>query len=228
VVDKAIAEAQSAGDLGGQAGALMQKGQLLAGQGHGDEALALLRSAQTAFAQAGAEAGQALALEAQGSVLLQLGQGEQARRCFEQAGQAFERLGMHDGEARLDVRLGDLDAAEGKAQGGEARYKRALRLSRQSKLGDYSLGALLGLAAAFNKAGRRLEALHLALLCEQALAQGLMPASEPEYFAELGRRAEAVLGQIGSKLLRSVIDEARAKLAQQDLRALLKGCVEKN
>jgi class 3 adenylate cyclase/predicted ATPase len=227
VVDKAIAEAQAVGDGPGQAGALMQKGQLLAGQQRYDEALALLQAAQAAFAKGGSQLGQALALEAQGSARLRQGQGALARGLYDQACQAFAQHGLRDGEARICVRLGDLDVAEGKPAGGEAWYLRALKVSRQSKPGDYSLGALLGQAAIIHKQGRKLEALHLALLCERALVAGLMQASEAEFYADLGRRAEVVLAQIGSKLLQSVIEEARAKMAEQDARALLKDALVK-
>jgi len=228
IVDKAIAEAHAAGDLSGQAGALMQKAQLLKGQGRLDDALALLQAAHATFAKAASELGQALALESQGCAFLAMERPVPARRQFELAADAFIQAQAQDGEARLCVRLGDLDAAEGKQQGGEGYYKKALKLSRLSKPGDYSLGALLGLAAAWARIGRKLEALHLALVCERALELGMMPASEPEFHADLARRADAVLAQIGGRLMRSVIDEARAKVAREDARALVKECVEKN
>jgi class 3 adenylate cyclase/predicted ATPase len=228
ILDKAVAEALAAGDLGGQAGALMQKGQLLASQERFKEALALMQEAQAVFVKAGSEQGQALALEGQACAVQRQGDGGLARRYFEEASRIFGRAGMHEGEARACVRLGDLDASEGKIQGGEASYKRALRLSRQNKPGDYSLGALLGLSALFHKQGRKLEALHLVLACERAQAAGILPASEPEFSADVQRRTTALLGQIGGKLLQSVVDEARGKLAKEDARALLKECVEKN
>ena len=228
ILDKSIAEAQAAGDLSGQAGSLMQKAQMLASQQRYEEALALMQAAQAAFAKAGSDPGQALALEGQANANQGQGQRVLARRLFEEAGQAFNRAGMPDGEARVFVRLGDLDAAEAKPQGGEAYYKRALKLSRLNKPGDYSVGALLGLAGVFHKAGRKLEALHLGLVCERLLASGMMPASEPEFFAELKQRSEAALSLIGGKLLHSVVDEARAKLSKEDARGLLKECIEKN
>jgi predicted ATPase/class 3 adenylate cyclase len=228
VLDRAMAEAKAAGDGTGQAGAMMQKGQLLAGQKNYAEALGLLQAAQAAFAAAASEQGQALALEAQGGVILAQGDALLARRCLEQGVQTFARSGLYDGEARVCVRLGDLDSAEGKAPAAEALYKKALRLSHQNKPGDYSLGALLGLAGLLTKAGRKLEGLQMALLCERALGAGMMPPSEPEFFADLGRRAQATLAQIGAKLMQSVIEEARAKMAKDDVRALLKDYVEKN
>jgi hypothetical protein len=84
------------------------------------------------------------------------------------------------------------------------------------------LGALLGLAALQLKQGRKLEALHLALVCERALAQRLFPPSEPEFYGELEQRCRALLDRLGGKLLASVIEEARVRLSKQDARALLK------
>ena len=206
----------------------MQKAQLLAGQGRTDEALALMQAGQAAFAKAGSELGQGLALEGQAGVYLRRGDLVMARRVYEEASQVFGRAGIPDGEARLCVRLGDMDAAEGKPDGGLGFYKRALRLSRQNKPGDYSLGALLGMAINLQKLGRKLESLQLALLCERVLKLGLMPPSEPGFNADLVKRAEAVLGQIGAKLMQSVVDEARARLAKEDARAQLKEGIEKN
>ena len=227
LVDKAIAEAQGRGDPAGQAAALLQKGQLQAGRQDFEKALASMKSAQEAFDKAGSEPGQALAMESQAGIYLQQGHASLARPLLERACQKFVQAQLRDGEARPCVRLGDLDAAEGKAQGGEAWYRRALRLSRLHKPGDYSLGALLGMALLLHKQGRKLESLNLALACERGLALGIMPASDPEFFAALGRKSEAVLAQIGSKLLHSVVDEARAKMAGQDARAALKESLEK-
>jgi len=227
VVDKTIAEAQAAGDWAGQAGAQMQKGQLLAGQQNFDEALELMQAAEGAFVKGGSKLGQALAMEAQGCARLKQGKLGFTRTLFDQACQVFNAAGLLDGEARLSVRLGDLDGEESRPKAGEGWYQRAVKLSRQHKPGDYSLGALLGLAALFHKQGRKLEALHLALVSERALQLGVLPPSEPEFHAELGPRCASVLAQIGSKLMQSVIEEARAKIVQEDPRALLRECLDK-
>jgi len=227
VVDKTIAEALAAGDWAGQAGAQMQKGQLMAGQGNYEEAMELMQAAEAAFVKGGSKLGQALAMEAQGCARLKQGKLGFTRTLFEGACQVFNTAGMMDGEARLCVRIGDLDGEEARPKSGENWYQRAVKLSRQSKPGDYSLGGLLGLAVLFHKAGRKLEALHLALVCERAIKLRMLPPSEPEFYAELGPRSEAVLALIGSKLMNSVIEEARAKIAQEDPRALLKDCLEK-
>jgi class 3 adenylate cyclase/tetratricopeptide (TPR) repeat protein len=226
-VDRAIAEAQAAGDLSGQAAALLQKAQLQAGQGALDAALESLEAAHTCYAKAGSESGGALVMEAQAGLWLQKGEARAARELLEQAMDRHHQREQRDGEARLAVRLGDLDAQEGKPGAGEGWYNRALKLSRLQKPGDYSLGALLGLAAIAHKQGRKLEALHLALLVERALATRMMPPSEPEFYAELGQRCEALLSSVASKLLGSVIEEARAKMAKQDARALLKEQLDK-
>ena len=228
ILDKAIAEAQSAGDLPGQAGASMQKAQLLAGQGRTDEALALMQAGQLAFAKVGSDMGQGLALEGQAGIYLRKGDVGTARRVYEEASQLFGRAGITEGEARLCVRLGDLESGEGKADAALNAYKRALRISRQNKLGDYSVGALLGLALNFHKTARKLDAMHLALVCERALSAGVMPASEPEFFAALKLRCEDIVGQVSAKLLGAVVDDARARLLKDDVRRLLKECVEKN
>jgi hypothetical protein len=55
-----------------------------------------------------------------------------------------------------------------------------------------------------------------------------MPASEAGFYADLEPRAEAVMAQIGSKLMQSVIEDARMKLGKEDLRRLLKESIEKN
>jgi tetratricopeptide (TPR) repeat protein len=226
-VDRAIAEAQAAGDLSGQAAALLQKAQLQAGQGALDAALESLEAAHTCYAKAGSESGGALVLEAQAVLWLQKGEERAARDLLSQAMERHNQLGQRDGEARLAVRLGDLDMQEGKPGLGEGWYSRAMKLSRLQKPGDYTLGALLGQAALAHKQGRKLEALHLGLLVERGLATRMMPPSEPEFYAELGRRCEALLAQVASKLLGSVIEEARAKLARQDARALLKEQLDK-
>ncbi|HTB23161.1 MAG TPA: tetratricopeptide repeat protein [bacterium] len=226
-VDQVIADAHAAGDWAGQAGARLQKGQLLARQQKFDESLLLMQEAQADFSKVGSALGQGLALESQGCTHLKQGQPGSARTLFQQASQLFGQSGLRDGEARLCVRLGDLDSAEGKTDGGEAWYQKALKLSRQNKPGDYSLGALLGLAALMQKQGRHLEALHFALLCERILSEGLMPASEAEFYEELGVKSAALTAKLGSKLMRSVIDEARLKMAKEDVRAMLKESVEK-
>jgi class 3 adenylate cyclase/predicted ATPase len=228
IVDKAIVEAQGRNDAAGQAAALIQKGQLLTGKGEFDKALASFGGAQAAFSRAGSEAGQALAMECQAVARLQQGQATVARNLLEQACQKCALAQLREPEARLCVRLGDLDASEGKPQGGESWYKRALRLSRQHKPGDYSLGAMMGLSLHLLKQGRKLEAMGLALSCERCLALGIMPASDPEFYAELVRKSEALMAQVGSKLLHTVLDEARARMASQDARGLLKENLEKN
>ena len=200
---------------------------LLADQKRYEDALALMQAAQEAFGKARSVLGQALAMEAQACARRRQGQAGPARLLFDQAFQAFGQAGLHDGEARVCVRLGDLDAEEAKPLGGEGWYQRALKLSRQNKPGDYTLGALTGLAGILHKQGRKLEALRLALLCERILHSNLMPASEAEFHAELGREVEEVLARIGTKLMRSVIEEARAKMAQEDARVILKESMER-
>ena len=133
----------------------------------------------------------------------------------------------HEGEARICVRLGDLEQADGKPGGGESWYKRVFRLSRQNKPGDYTLGGLMGFAVLFHLQGRKMEALHLALLCEKALAMGMMPASEPEFHADLGKRLEDVMSQVRSRVLTSVVEDARDMMTLKDPRALLRECLEK-
>lgn len=224
-VEQIVIDARAAGDLGGQAGALMQKGKLMAKLGRFDEGLAVLQEAQAGFAKLGSALGQGQALEAQACAKLRQGHGSQARGLFLQAGEAFAQAGARDGEARAYVRLGDLDYAEGKNEGGEGSYLKALRLSRQGKLGDYSVGALLGLAGVMARQNRALEALQLGLLGERVLP--LMPAPDAEFHDELEAKTVSVMAQLGSKLLRSVIDEAREKMAGKDARALLKEAVEK-
>ena len=224
-VDQVILDAQAAGDGAGQAGALLQKGQLLARQERYDEALALMQEGQAAFAKAGSAQGQALALEGQACTRLKQAQAGAARGLLLQACQAFAQCGAPDGEARLHVRLGDLDFTEAKHESGEGSYQKALRISRQHKPGDYSLGALLGQAALLHKQGRHLESLHLGLLCERSL--GLMVASEAEFYDELGVKVGALLARVGSKLLQSVIEDARAKMQKEDARAQLKEAIEK-
>jgi class 3 adenylate cyclase/predicted ATPase len=226
-VDRAIGEAQSAGDASGQAAALLQKAQLQSGQGALDAALESLDAAHACFAKAGNEAGGAQVLEAQANLWVQKDELRAAREQLEKAFERYGQLGQRDGEARVAVRLGDLDAAEGKPGTGEGWYTRALKLSRLHKPGDYSLGALLGLASIAHKQGRKLEALHMALLAERGLATRMMPPSEPEFYADLKPRCEAVLAQVATKLLGSVIEEARAKMAKQDARALLKEALDK-
>lgn len=220
-VERAVAEALAHGDVAGQAAALLQKAQLQAPL-DAEAALATLQTARACFAQAGSESGAALALEARAGVLCQKGDRRGARAALEEALECHVQKGQREAEARLCVRLGDLDQAEGRPQGGEPWYQRALRHSRQQKPGDYSLGALLGLAALQLKQGRKLEALHLALVCERALAQRLFPPSEPEFYGELEQRCRALLDRLGGKLLASVIEEARVRLSKQDARALLK------
>jgi len=224
-VDQVIADAQSAGDWAGQAAGLLQKGQLLARQQKFDEVVALMQEGQEYFAKVGSTLGQALALESQACTRVKQGLPTEARGLFQQAGQIFSQSGMHDGEARLCVRMGDLDFAEGRTDAAEGVYQKALKLSRQNKPGDYSLGALLGLAAVFQKQGRNLESLELALLCERTL--GLMPASDAEFYEELAKKSEAMMAKLGSKLMRSVIDESRAKMAKEDARALLRKFLDK-
>ena len=229
-LDQVISDAQLIGDGVGQAGALLQKGQLLARQDGwaeaAEDALGLMQEAQAAFAKAGNAQGQGLALEAQAGLRRRQRQAGMARGLLQDAGAFFAQAGAHDGEARVQVRIGDLDAAEGKGEGGEGWYKKCLRLSRQHKLGDYTVGALLGLAVVQHKQGRKLEALQLALVAGQALAW--MPVSEAEFHEELAARATTVLGQVGLRLLQSLVDEAREKLAKDDIRARLKEAVAQN
>jgi hypothetical protein len=126
------------------------------------------------------------------------------------------------------VRLGELDAAEGRGGDGEGWFKRALRISRQHKPGDYSLGALIGLSRAQLKQNRKLEALQAALLCERSLTARIMPATDPDFYGELKGKAEAALNAAVAKLLRNVTDEARGRLEGTDLRAQLKELIEKS
>jgi predicted ATPase/class 3 adenylate cyclase len=226
-VDQVIADAQAAGDWAGQAGGLMQKGDLLARQQKFEEALALMQEGQAGFAKVGSALGQALALESQAGVRLKQGRANLARGLFLQASQGFAESGAKDAEARLCVRLGDLDFSEARNESGEGMYQKALRLSRMNKPGDFSLGALLGMAALLHKQGRNPDSLSLALLCERALGLGMMPASDAEFYEGLAVKSKALLAQLGSKLMRSVIDEAGAKLDKQDARALLRESVEK-
>ena len=226
-VNQIISDAKLANDPSGQAGALLQKGKLLVRQQKFDEALATILESQTLYAKMGSTLGQALALENQACTRLKQGQTPTARGLLQQSCQVFAQAGQRDGEARLNIRMADLDFSESRGDNGEALYQKVLRLSRQNRLGDYSLGALLGMAALLQKQGRNLEALTPALLCERALAVGLMPASDAEFYEDLNRRCAALLAQVSSKLMRSVIDEARAKMAAQDARTLLKESVEK-
>jgi predicted ATPase/class 3 adenylate cyclase len=228
VVDKAVAEAEAAGDHAGQAAALRQKGQLLAGQQRYEEALEPLKAAEEAFVRAGSSHGQALALESQALVRIAQSQLGSARGALEQACQLHAQGGSPDGEARVCVRLGDLDALEGRPRGGEGWYVRAVKVSRLGKPGDYTLGAFLGLAVLLNRQGRRLEALHLTLICERSLIEGMMAPSDPEFYAELAARCANVLNQIASKLMRSVIDEARERMGKEDARAVLKEALGRN
>ena len=187
-----------------------------------------MRGAQAAFVRGGSAPGQAQALEAQARVALSQGQAAPARALLDAACEAFAQCGWHDGEARVCVRLGDLDASEGRPQGGQGWYARALKLSRQNKPGDFSLGGLLGLAPIVHQQGRKLEALHLALVCERALALRVMPVSDPAFHAALETRCLEILARVTSKLMRSVVDEARAKLERGDVRVQLKECLEKD
>lgn len=225
-VDQLISEAHKAGEWGEQAGALMQKGQMLVRQGRFDEALAAMKDGQAAFAKAGSAAGQAHALESQGRARQQQGQPAEARAFFQRAAEAYAQCGSREGEARLAVRLGDLDASQIGGDGGEASYKRALILSRQHKMGDYSLGALLGMAGMLFGRGRILDALNLGVLCARCLEEGLMPVSEEGFNEELFQKAADLMGQLGSRLMRNVLEEAGVRVASEDARKLLKESLE--
>ena len=227
VVDQIITESEAGQDWGGQAAALLQKSRLLRQTGRGAEALPMLEQARHAFAQAGSAAGEASCLEDLAMALQEQGEGGRARLALEQAIQGYSSCGNPEGEARALVRMSDLDLAENKLDKSEACCQQAIKMSRIVKLGEHSLAALLGIAALYQRQGRMSEALRLAVLCERALQEGLLPAPHPGFHSSTVKKAEALLAQLGAKIMQSVIDAARAKIASEDLRLALKESIDK-
>jgi tetratricopeptide (TPR) repeat protein len=227
VVDQIITESEASQDWGGLGSALLQKSRLLRQTGRGAEALPLLEQARQAFAQAGSASGEASCLEDLAVALQEQGEAGKARQALELAIQGYSHCGNPEGEARALVRMSDLDLAEGKLEKSEACCQQAIKMSRIVKLGEHSLAALLGIAALYHRQGRMSEALRLAVICERALKEGLLPAPHPGFHAATLKRSEALLAQLGSKILQSVIDAARAKAAAEDLRLSLKEAIDK-
>jgi class 3 adenylate cyclase/predicted ATPase len=227
VVDQIITESEASQDWSGLGSALLQKSRLKRQTGSGAEALPLLEQARQAFSQACSAAGEASCLEDLAVALQEQGEGGKARQALEQAIQGYSQCGNPEGEARSLVRMSDLDLAEGRLEKSEACCQQAIKMSRIVKLGEHSLAALLGIAALYHRQGRMSEALRLAVVCERAINEGLLPAPHPGFHAATLKKSEALLSLLGSKIMQSVIDAARAKVAAEDLRLSLKEAIDK-
>jgi predicted ATPase len=226
VVDQTISESEAAQDWASQAAALLQKAQLLRQAGRSTEALPLLEQARHAFAKTGSVGGEAACREELAGALQELGQAGEARTALEQSAQGFASSGIPEGEARLLVRIADLDIAENRLEKGEAGYRQALKMSRFTKLGEHSLAALLGIAALYQRQGRLMESLRLAVLAERSLKESLLPAPHPGFHLATLKKTEELLAQLGAKIMQSVIDSARAKAKAEDLRLALKESID--
>jgi class 3 adenylate cyclase/predicted ATPase len=227
MVDQIITETEAAQEWEGMGSAMLQKSQLLLSQGQWAQSIQVAEQGRNAYAKAGSLPGQAASHEQLACIQGQSGERVRAREQLNQALELYTQSGLRDGEARILVRLGDLDFSEAKPERGEANYVQAIKISRYVKLGDYTLAALLGVALALLKQGRQLDALRLGVLCERALTENLLPASDLAFYKDTVQRSGLVMSQVGAKLMQSKIDEERAKAKGENLRQALKNVVEK-
>ena len=148
----ALAAAERAGDLTGQARALTHIGNALEGEGRFQEARQFVQRARGIFREVDALDGQAASLKSLGIISGRLGELPRAMERFGEARELYRRLGDRKGEADILGNLGALSYYLGE-------YEKCIEYTEQAQPLFYEMGNRIGSAKCLTNLGNSYSAL---------------------------------------------------------------------